>query len=801
VDTSYSDYTRDVEKPKSPLQSALLASMVATLCYLAAKLGGVLIISGHQPLWPLWPGCAVLVAILLLLPKKTWPILIPAGLAGFVIYDLQVGVSIRSIAWLILADTLEILVAAWGVNYSLNGRPRLNCLKALARYSLFTVILGSLVVSSIGVFGLNGDRWISWKISFLSEGLAFLTVTPAILGWFDRGGTSARASRAYYLELTILMALLISLSYVIFVAQGTNVPPALLYSLVPFLVWSALRFGSMGVGTSATIVAVLSIWGAIHGRGPFAETDSINNVLSLQSFLLTASLPFMVLAVLVEEHKHMEIGLRESEKRLHRAMEARLRLAALVESSDDAIISKNLDGTIVSWNGGAQRLFGYSEAEAVGQSIAMIIPNEIQDEESDFMQRLRAGERVEHRETIRLAKGAKRVAVSLTISSVKDSTGKIVGFSKIIRDITDRKRAEQVLRESEERFRLVANTAPVLIWMSGTDKLCNFFNQGWLRFTGRRMEDELGEGWVSSVHPEDVQHCVEIYSASFDARVDFEMEYRLRRFDGEYRWMVDYGAPRFESDGNFCGYIGSCVDITERKSSAESLRALTGRLIHIQEEERTRIARELHDDFSQRLALQCIDIEQLRKGLPRLEVEEEVRLTKMLQRTKTMSADIRSLSHELHSSRLDYIGLVPAVDGLCKEIGEKYKIEVQFAECDRPVEIPKDVALCLFRITQEALGNVIRHSQAKSVRVELGFNFDGVSLRITDDGNGFDPKSTKPGVGLGLVGMSERLRLVGGRLLITSEHLRGTEILAEVPLSAIANQSWAKALSAGREQL
>ena len=480
-----------------------------------------------------------------------------------------------------------------------------------------------------------------------------------------------------------------------------------------------------------------------------------------------------------------------------RALDARFRHAAIVESSDDAIVSKDLDGIIASWNAAAQRLYGYTEAEAIGKSITMLIPDERQDEEEKFLQRLQAGERVEHHETVRIAKGGKRVPVSLTISPVRDSTGKIVGYSKIARDISDRKRAEEVLRESEERFRLVANTAPVLIWMSGTDKLCNFFNQGWLSFTGRRMQDELGEGWVSSVHPEDVQHCLEIYSASFDARVDFEMEYRLRRFDGEYRWVVDYGVPRFESDGNFCGYIGSCVDITERKSSSESLRALTGRLIHVQDEERARIARELHDDFSQRLALQCIDIEQLRQKLPEHEVEERARLTRMLKRTKTMSADIRSLSHELHSSRLDYIGLVPAVSGLCKEIGEKYKITVRFDECDRPFDIPKDVALCLFRVAQEALGNVVKHSQARNVRVELGFNLDGVSLRIADDGNGFDPASTKPGVGLGLVGMSERLRLVGGRLSVSTEHLRGAEILAEVPLSAVAKEGWARALAGG----
>jgi PAS domain S-box-containing protein len=481
-----------------------------------------------------------------------------------------------------------------------------------------------------------------------------------------------------------------------------------------------------------------------------------------------------------------------------RAQDARLRHAAIVESSNDAIVSKNLDGIIVSWNAAAQRLFGYSEAEAIGKPIRMLIPHELQDEEDFLLQRLTAGEHVERFETVRVVKDGKRVAVALTISPVRDSAGNIVGFSKIARDITDRKRAEQLLRESEERFRLVANTAPVLIWMSGPDKLCNFFNQGWLNFTGRSLAEELGEGWASSVHPDDLKHRREIYSASFDARVDFEMEYRLRRFDREYRWIVDYGVPRFELDGTFCGYIGSCVDITERKSSAESLQALSGRLIHAQEEERVRIARDLHDDFSQSLALQCIDLEQLLKKLPEVEVEEQARLLKMLKRTKQMTADIRSLSHQLHSNKLEFVGLVPTVSSLCKEISEKYKIQVQFTECAFPHNIPKDVALCLFRVSQEALGNVVKHSQARCAHVELGANAKGVSLRITDEGMGFRPDSTNQAAGIGLVGMTERLRLVGGRLSISSELKRGTEILAEIPLSAFAEEGRSRIMAAGR---
>jgi PAS domain S-box-containing protein len=483
-----------------------------------------------------------------------------------------------------------------------------------------------------------------------------------------------------------------------------------------------------------------------------------------------------------------------------RALDARLRHAAIVDSSDDAIVAKNLNGIIVSWNAAAQRLFGYSEAEAVGRPVTILIPHELRDEEEFFHQRLVAGEHVERYETVRVVKHGTRVAVALTISPVKDSAGNLVAFSEIARDITDRKRAEHVLRESEERFRLVANSAPVLIWMSGRDKLCNFFNQCWLSFTGRSMAEELGEGWVSGVHPDDLENCLKIYSASFDARVDFEMEYRLRRFDGEYRWIVDFGVPRFEADGTFCGFIGSCVDITERKFSAESLQALSGRLIHAQEEERSRIARDLHDDFSQSLALQCIDVEQLLKKLGQTETSDRTRLLKMLKRTKQMATDIRALSHQLHSNKLEYVGLLPAVSGLCEEISEKCEIRVHFTEYGFPQDIPKDVALCLFRVAQEALGNVVKHSKAKSAEVQLDANSNGVTLRVTDDGKGFVPNDTNRGGGLGLVGMTERLRLVGGRLSVKSDPIQGTTILAEVPLYASPAEGQVRTMAAGGKE-
>jgi PAS domain S-box-containing protein len=168
--------------------------------------------------------------------------------------------------------------------------------------------------------------------------------------------------------------------------------------------------------------------------------------------------------------------------------------------------------------------------------------------------------------------------VSISCGPVFDASGVVVGLLGLFSEITDRKLAEAKIRESEERFRNMANCAPVLIWMASHDKLCEFFNQGWLTFTGRNLEQEVGNGWMQGVHPDDMQHCFEIYHSAFDARRPFEMEYRLRRHDGVYRWVLDTGAPRFAPDAKFMGYVGTAVDITDKKQAEESNR----RLVHLQ---------------------------------------------------------------------------------------------------------------------------------------------------------------------------------------------------------------------------
>jgi PAS domain S-box-containing protein len=365
-----------------------------------------------------------------------------------------------------------------------------------------------------------------------------------------------------------------------------------------------------------------------------------------------------------------------------------------------------------------------------------------------------------------------------------DAERKPVLVRGISLDITQRKLAEEALQESEVRFRTMANTAPVMIWMSEPNRLCTFFNKSWLDFTGRALEQELGNGWTAGVHPEDFAHCLKTYVGSFDARRKFSMDYRLRRSDGEYRWVVDNGAPRFASNGTFLGYIGSAIDITERRLAEEEARDLSGRLMHAQEAERTRLARELHDDLSQSLALLSVELEMFGKSPPVERRQISGRMQEFSGQVKRLSSEVHRLSHELHPVKLEQLGLVAAIRGFCKELTVAHEMAIEFVDHSVPRAVPVDTALCLYRIAQEALHNVIKHSGGTAARVELAMDCGKLRLAIVDDGVGFDPETMRANGALGLVSISERARFVHGRLSIESHAGKGTRIEVRVPISA-----------------
>ena len=474
-------------------------------------------------------------------------------------------------------------------------------------------------------------------------------------------------------------------------------------------------------------------------------------------------------------------------------------LAAIVASSDDAIVSKNLDGIITSWNKSAERIFGYSPEEAIGQHVTLIIPPERHAEESGILDRLRRGERVDHFHTVRRRKDGSLLDVSLTISPVRDSSGRVIGASKVARDITPQKEAEQALRESEQRFRVITDASPIMVWMAGTDKLCYYFSKGWLDFVGRTLEQESGNGWTENVHPEDFDRCLQIYVSNFDARRPFEMEYRMRHHTGQYRWILDRGVPRYAPDGTFEGYVGGCLDIHDQKEAAEKIRIADDmtRLMKAQDEERRRIARELHDSAGQTLAVLGMSLAQLVQRVEGIAPELAREGKEIEAMVRQLNREIRTTSYLLHPPLLDESGLASALNMYVEGLAERSDVAITLDVADNVGRLPRDMELAIFRVVQECLTNIYRHSGSKTALIRVAREGESVRTEVRDHGRGIPPERLieiqSHGSGVGIRGIRERIRQFHGEMKIQSND-SGTSVIVSIP-TPTHNPSLAESLA------
>lgn len=381
-----------------------------------------------------------------------------------------------------------------------------------------------------------------------------------------------------------------------------------------------------------------------------------------------------------------------------KAEEATGHLAAIVTSSDDAIVSKNLDGIITTWNKSAERIFGYSAEEAIGKHITLLIPPERHQEEVDILARLRRGERVDHFHTVRRRKDGTLLDVSLTISPVRDSAGRVVGASKVARDITAQIRTEQALRESEERFRAL--------------------------------------------------------SESLDAEV------RLRTAELERR----------------------SADVLRQ---SEQLRSLSVRLLQVQDQERRRVARELHDSAGQTLTVLGMSLAQLRQQVQRSQPQFEQSVRDAEQLVQQLHREIRTMSYLLHPPLLDEAGLGAALGWYLDGLRARSKLKLSLTISDNFERLPRDMELVIFRVVQEALTNIHRHSGSKTAAIDIARTDDTVTVEIRDQGKGMSPEKLAEiqslGSGVGIRGMRERVGQFHGDLLIESDK-NGTRVLVKIPV-------------------
>jgi PAS domain S-box-containing protein len=488
---------------------------------------------------------------------------------------------------------------------------------------------------------------------------------------------------------------------------------------------------------------------------------------------------------------------------IKQAEQAKARLAAIVESSDDAIISKGLDGIITSWNTSAERLFGYTAQEAIGQSITMLIPADRRDEVPKIIERLKRGERVDHFETKRVRKDGTLLDISLTISPLKESSGRIIGASKVARDITERKRAEQALRESEERFRMLADNMAQLAWTC--DKLGNatWYNRRWLEYTGQTFDDMRDWGWTKCHHPDHVDRVVASVTRSRETGEVWEDTFPLRGKDGQYRWFLSRAVPIRDTDGSILRWFGTNTDVTDQLAAEEALREADRR----KNEFLAMLAHELRNPLAPiRNAVQILRLaggdEPIRSVCDTMErqVNQLVRMVDDL-------LDVNRISRgkiELRIGRTELAPIVHHAVESVRPIIENKGHDLSVTMPSHPVYLDADPA----RMAQ-VLGNLLNNAckftpNGGRITLDAEQQADHVVIRVRDNGIGiagdqlarifemFTQVDTSlersvSGLGIGLTLVKKLVEMHNGTVEAHSDGIaQGSEFVVRLPISIAA---------------
>jgi PAS domain S-box-containing protein len=474
----------------------------------------------------------------------------------------------------------------------------------------------------------------------------------------------------------------------------------------------------------------------------------------------------------------------------------------LLSACLDGVLAYDRDYRILYWNPAMERMTGMRAEDVVGQGTFELFPFLVAIGEDRAMRAALAGDStVSSDRPFEVPGTGRRGVFEGHYSPLHDHGGRaIIGGIAVLRDITHRKRTEEQVGETESRFRNMADVSPVMLWMSETDGMCTFFNQTWLDFTGRSLAEEWGVGWAENVHFEDFQRCMDTYLEAFQARRVFEMEYRLRRKDGSFRWILDRGTPRYTPDGTFAGYIGSCIDITERRQLEVDLRAA----VKVRDEFLSVASHELRTPLTA-MQLQADALERSLRRNP----DEALRSGKLAERVTAVGAQIGRMS-DLVEALLDvsritsgHLVLRPEeveLTALTGDAMERWKDAASAAGSPltvacQPVRGRWD-RMRLEQVLNNLLSNALKYGRGKPVEVRARAE-DGLAvLEVQDRGIGIAPADQQRiferwgravsarnygGLGLGLWIAAQIVAAMRGSITVTSAPGQGATFQVSLP--------------------
>lgn len=542
--------------------------------YFALAELGHLLSFGSAEVASCWPPTGLYIGVLIVTPFSRWHGYIAASCIANFISDIFFHDVTPQLSLLFcLCGTFEATLAAWALRYFTEGRFQFSDMGSLLKYIATTLAVGTNLSSLLTTFAMSISGVIAWEFAidtwlflWLADSVGALMFGPLVISLAETIESRKWPNRQEIFEGVIITGLLSAALTLAFSPVANDIPSVLRQPLpiIPCVLWAGIRFSVKGATWATCIVVICAVAGTVNGIGPFSDNTLPQSVqaLAVQIFSITICATSISFAIIYSD-------LVSSRKKYRENFEL---LDGVLKNTSNAIYAKDDRGRFILANPVACRMLGRVESEIIGNSEEDLFPQRKSEirEEQEREQRVLVNDEIVQFNSVRHLAGKRRYGKT-TLSQLVDSTGNIQGVLGVWHDLTDILEAEEKERESHRRLQVILESLPVMVWLADENNSCTYFNQRWLDFSGRSMEQELESGWAACVHPDDYQSCCASYKKGFETKKAITLEYRMRHKSGGYRWVLDHGCPLLGENGEFWGFVGGCIDITDQVEARKLL--------------------------------------------------------------------------------------------------------------------------------------------------------------------------------------------------------------------------------------